>query len=221
MVPLESASLRGNLDEKTDRVHVCAAASSACGKYGLAPRAATEQHGATRPEDLAATLARYAIVSTLVVYFSKTGHSRRIANEMAAALGADVEEIRDTTARSGLRGYLRSAREAWRGIPAEIHARTHNPRDYDLVILGTPVWAGRMSSPVRAYLEAHKRDLAHLALFCTQGGSGAENVLRAMAELNGRTPIATAFFNDAEIAKGRYTDKLRAFATALALPKAA
>jgi len=160
-------------------------------------------------------------MNTLVVYFSRTGHSRRIASDIATALGADVEEIRDTAARSGIRGYLRSAREAWRGTPAEIHARARNPRDYPLVVLGTPVWAGRMSSPVRAYIEAHKRDLAQVALFCTEGGSGAEKVLPAMAQLCGRTPIATAFFKDAEIDKGRYGDKLRAFAAALALPKAA
>jgi hypothetical protein len=42
-----------------------------------------------------------------------------------------------------------------------------------------------------------------------------------MADLCGQKPVATAFFSDAEIDRGRYAEKLRAFAAAVAVPKAA
>jgi flavodoxin len=161
------------------------------------------------------------VKDTLVIHFSRTGYTRRIAEEIAQAAGADLEGIREKRPRAGLAGYFRSGREAWKEIAAEIEPAIHDPRDYRLVILGTPVWAGRLSSPVRAYIAAHKHALPHIALFCTQGGSGAPKVLQAMSDLCGQKPVATAVFTDSEIDRGRYAEKLRTFAAAVGLPKAA
>ena len=157
----------------------------------------------------------------LVVYFSRTGYTRRIAEDVARAIGADCEAIREPAPRTGFLGYWRSAREAWREATIEIEASSRNPRDYALVVLGTPVWAGNVSSPLRAYIARHKRDFGRVALFCTQGGSGAQKVLQRMAELCDQRPVATAFFADAEIDRGLYTGKLDAFAAALAARQAA
>jgi flavodoxin len=158
---------------------------------------------------------------TLVVHFSRTGYTRRIAEEIAQAAGGDVEGIREKRQRTGLAGYFRWGRVACKHTAVEIEPAIRDPRDYRLVILGTPVWAGRLSSPVRAYIAAHKQELPRIALFCTQGGSGAPKVLQAMADLCGQKPVATAFFSDAEIDRGRCAEKLRAFAAAVAPPKAA
>ena len=159
--------------------------------------------------------------STLVVYFSRTGYTRRVAEEIARAAGADCVEIHEHSSRKGFLGYWRSAREALRGTAIEIKPGQLNPRDYALVVLGTPVWASNMSSPMRAYIDRHRRDFARIALFCTQGGSGAEKVLQRMATLTDQTPVATAFFSDSEIDHGRHAGKLAAFVAAIAARKAA
>ena len=158
---------------------------------------------------------------TLVVYFSRTGYTRRVAEEIARAAGADWEAIPERSPRTGVFGYWRSAREAWRETAIAIEPGSLNPRDYALVVLGTPVWAGNVSSPMRAYIARHKRDFARVALFCTQGGSGAPKVLQRMAELCDQRPVATAFFNDSEIDRGQHRGKVDAFAAALAARKAA
>jgi len=158
---------------------------------------------------------------TLVVYFSRTGYTRRVAEEIARAAGADCEGIRERSGRSGLFGYWRSAREALRGTAIEIEPGSLNPRDYALVVLGTPVWASNVSSPLRAYITKHRRDFARVALFCTQGGSGAQKVLTKMAALCDQTPVATAFFSDPEIDRGLHAGKRDAFVGALAARKAA
>jgi flavodoxin len=157
----------------------------------------------------------------LVVYFSRTGHCRRIAEEIAVAAGADLDVIRETTVRSGLFGYLRSAREAFQERLADISPTGKDPRRYSLVVLGSPVWAGRLSSPMRAYIAAHKGELPRVALFCSQGGSGAEKVLQTMAELCGQAPVATAFFNDSELAQKLHHEKVRKFVHEIARSKAA
>ncbi len=157
----------------------------------------------------------------LIVYFSRTGYTRRIAEEIAAACGADIEPIQDVRARSGIWGYLRSGREAWRKRLIDIQPPTKRPSDYDLVVLGTPVWAGNICSPVRAYVAAHQENFMQVAFFCTQGGSGADKVLHDMAELCGRRPVASVALNDEEIKKGRYAEKLKQFLALVARPAAA
>jgi flavodoxin len=158
---------------------------------------------------------------TLVVHFSRTGYTRKIAEEIAGRCGTDLDAIEDVRARAGIFGYLRSAREAYTKRPIEIRPAAKNPSDYDLVILGTPVWVSNVSSPMRAYLTAHGGGLKQVAVFCTQGGSGAEKVLSDMAELCGRKPVASLALNDGEIKRRSHAAKLDGFLAALALPKAA
>jgi flavodoxin len=152
----------------------------------------------------------------LVVYYSRTGHTRKIAQEIARRCGADTEEIRDTKSRAGLWGYLRSAREAMRKRLAPIEPTTAEPSRYDLVVLGSPNWASHMAAPVRSYLDAHARTLGRVAFFCTQGGSGAPKVLGELGALCHRDPIATLVLNEADIAKARYAPRLEEFVAAIA-----
>lgn len=157
----------------------------------------------------------------LVVYFSRSGYTQRIAEEIAARCGAEIERIQDARGRSGLLGYLRSAREALRKRAAEIAPGSARPSDYELVMIGTPVWAGNVSSPVRAYIAAHKSELRRVAFFCTQGGSGGAGVLADMAALSGQPAAANLVLNDRDIDKGLQAMKLRQFLETLTLQNAA
>ena len=67
----------------------------------------------------------------LVVYYSRTGHTRQIAEAIAADCGADLEAIRDARSRRGLLGGLRSAREAWLERLGEIREIEKDPERYD------------------------------------------------------------------------------------------
>lgn len=142
----------------------------------------------------------------LVVYFSRTGFTQRVAEDIAARCGADIEGIRDVRNRQGILGYLRSVSEALKQRVIEIGKPARNPADYDTVIIGTPVWASHLSSPVRAYVTSHLGQFRRVAFFCTQGGSGAPKVLDELSRLCRLKPAATLFVNDAEIKAGRHVD---------------
>ena len=120
-----------------------------------------------------------SMVRAVVVYFSRTGYTRKIAEAIAARCGADIEGIQDVRDRSGIWGYLRSAREALGERLIDIRPPIRNPSDYNIVILGTPVWASNICSPMRAYVTTHREEFRQVAFFCTQGGSGAKKVLDA------------------------------------------
>ena len=116
---------------------------------------------------------------TLVVFYSRSGTTRRIAEALSRALTCDLEEIIEPKPRTGFLGYMRSLLEARRKRPSVIAPIKHDVSSYDLVVVGTPVWAWSLSSPVRAYLMTTASQLPEVAFFCTLGGKGSEKHLCA------------------------------------------
>lgn len=151
----------------------------------------------------------------LVVYYSRTGNTRTLAGDLVAALRADVDRLDDRRDRCGVFGYLRCAHEALKKRTVELLPPAYDPGNYDVVVLGTPVWAGNISSPLRSYVAARKAEFRRVAFFCTQGGSGAEKVFADLAELCGQPPLATLAVNGREIEERAYAQRLERFAAAI------
>jgi flavodoxin len=109
-------------------------------------------------------------LKTLVVYYSRTGNARFVAQTIAAEVGADIEEVIDLKKRSGILGYLRGGSDARRGKETEITPTTKSPASYDLIIVGTPVWAARPTPAITTYLKRNDLSGKKVALFFAQGG---------------------------------------------------
>lgn len=109
-------------------------------------------------------------MKSLVVYYSRTGNARFVAETIAAEIGADLEEVVDLKKRSGTLGFLNGGLDARRSKKTEISPTTKSPADYDLIIVGTPVWAGRPSPAIATYLKKNELSGKKVALFFTQGG---------------------------------------------------
>ena len=106
----------------------------------------------------------------LCVYYSRTGNTEKLMQEIAADLNGELLKLDDGVDRSGLRGWLRSGLQAMsRRLPAVKPPETELPLSiYDLVIIGTPVWAGRCSSPVRSFLVEYGNELRRVAYVITR-----------------------------------------------------
>jgi len=68
---------------------------------------------------------------------------------------------------------------------------THEPSQYDTVIIGTPIWASNMSSPIRAFITQNKDKINKTALFCTGDGVDPQKVFTPITELLEKQPTAT------------------------------
>jgi len=147
----------------------------------------------------------------LIVYYSRTQTTKNAAMALATKLGADIEEIKEVGGRKGIIGYLRSGKEAVMKVQADIHNPKTRPRDYDLVILGTPVWVGTMASPVRSYVDKFKAELPEVAFITTQGSSQTQRVFKDMQELVGKGPVATLKLTTKEVVQEGYEPKLDKF----------
>lgn len=155
---------------------------------------------------------------TLVVFHSRSGHTRRIGRMLAARLQADSEEIGFDTP-GAQPGYLRCALQAALGGTAAVRAARHDPAEYELVLVGTPVWCWSLPAPVRGWLEQNRLGPAQVAFFCTMGGSGARRAFAQMRRACGKAPRATLALTEAQLEAGPRA-AVDAFAARLAGPHA-
>jgi flavodoxin len=155
----------------------------------------------------------------LVVYYSLTEHTRQVAEAIASACGADIERISDVAGRQ-----FKPSSMPWLVIQAllrrkvPIRERQREPAGYDLVIIGTPVWAGSMTPPVRTYIEESLGQIKQLATFCTEGGANGERALKQVADLAALPSRAQLIVTEAELKSGAHVSKTRDFVKAVGLP---
>jgi len=150
-------------------------------------------------------------MKTLIVYYTRTNFTKKIAEELAQKLGADLEELIDLKNRQGAFGFVIAGKDATTKKLTEIMPINKNLRDYDLVIIGTPVWAGTMSAAMRTFLVHHQDSLKKIACFATQGGKNEQKVFGEIDKIINEKLLAKTFFVTAEIAQNKCAEKIEEF----------
>ena len=117
----------------------------------------------------------------LVVYFTRTGNTKFVAEKIANHLGADICEVVDKKSRKGKIGFIKSGYESIRKKLTEIEV-TKRVDDYNIVIIGSPVWAKGITPAIRTFI--HQNDLSNkqIACFVTLKGDNPKKPLEKMKE---------------------------------------
>lgn len=130
----------------------------------------------------------------LCVYYSRTGNTEKLMKEIAQELKCELVKLDDGVDRSGLGGWLRSGMQAMaRRLPPVKPIKTAFPLDvYDLVIIGTPVWAGRCSAPVRSFLAQYGEQLRRTAYVVTRSSEVRYEEVFDQMDMYVRSPRVSA-----------------------------
>ena len=115
---------------------------------------------------------------TLVVYFSATGNTKRVARNLAKAVGADIYEIRpvkpytsadlnwqNEKSRSSIEMKDKEARP-------QIVSDNFSPEKYNAIFLGFPIWWGTAPKIIYTFLEKYDFSNKKIIIFATSGSSG-------------------------------------------------
>jgi hypothetical protein len=111
-------------------------------------------------------------------------------------------EIRSPRYQKGVLGYFRALKDAVReqeDVPIEAY-RADLSR-YDLVVIGTPVWNGLISAPIRAYLRAHAHEFRNVAFFVTSGGGNVQRAYRQLRRLCIKEPVAVLELKSGDLSR--------------------
>lgn len=120
----------------------------------------------------------------LVLYYSQTGNTKMVAEEMANRLGADIEEIvmvnpYDTDFQATIE-QCKKDREA--GVTPEIQPVKADLSKYGVIFLGYPVWFGTYAPPVAKWLEGVDLSGKKVVPFCTFGSGGLESSVKDLRQ---------------------------------------
>jgi flavodoxin len=149
-------------------------------------------------------------MKSLVVYYSKTGVTRKAAVAISRMLGADIEEIIDLKDRGGIIGWLMGGMDSCLKNLTEIKRPRKDPSKYKYVVIGTPVWSFTVTPAVRTYIAKRCRRLKKVAFFCTNDGSPG-NTFKTMKGLCEKNPVAALSLSAKDMRSGEYFDKIRKF----------
>lgn len=136
----------------------------------------------------------------LVAYFSRTGNTRVIAEQIRRARDADLFEIRP--ARPYPEDYEETVAQARRerdeGYEPPLAATVPGLAAYDTVFLGLPVWGGTAPPVIRSFLSAHDLSGKTLVPFITHGGYGRGESLQVIRSHAPRSTLLQGFTLEAD-----------------------
>lgn len=110
-------------------------------------------------------------MKNLILYYSRTGNTETVAKEISKAVNGELKKIELKKEIS----FMGAAFSAVLGLKGKIKSVDFNVKDYDNIFIGTPVWAGKTSTPINAFLSEADLSGKNVFVFITQADNKTPN----------------------------------------------
>ena len=113
---------------------------------------------------------------TLVLYYSQTGATKAVAEELQKQLGCDIAAIEAAQPYDGdySATIARWMQETKDSVKVALKPLEINPDEYDTIFLGFPIWGGTYALPMASFLADNSLDGKKVITFATFGSGGLE-----------------------------------------------
>ena len=133
-------------------------------------------------------------MNAAIVYYSMNGHVDAWAREISRETGAELIRLEPETPypAKGLMKFLHGGKSALKGDAPALKPYAFDGARYDLIVFGTPVWAGTFAPPLRTFIRDQKEALRgkRIAAFASMMGSGGEKTVEKLRETAGADSLA-------------------------------
>jgi flavodoxin len=133
-------------------------------------------------------------MKSLVVYYTRTGNAKFVAETVAKQLGSDIEEIVDQKKRAGPIGWVSAGKDSTQEKETQIDPTKLSPQNYDLIVIGTPIWAWRPTPAIRTYTKQNDLSGKKVALFFTLDHEPKQAVEKTKALMPNSTFVGDVTF---------------------------
>lgn len=145
-----------------------------------------------------------------VVYFSLEGNTKFAAEKLAGVMRADLIPL--TPVKKYPMGkfskYFWAGKSAFFREAPKLEAYSFDADKYDVIILGTPIWASTFTPPLRTFLRANRLAGKKVAFFASCSGGSADKCFEELSkEASGSTVLDTLKLIDP--AKGSKPEEVR------------
>ena len=114
----------------------------------------------------------------LVVFYSLSGNTEIVAKTIAKELKADLCRVEETRKRNRFLAYMTGGFAAFRDKCSEIKPVVLDVHDYDLIFLGSPIWASRPVPAINAFISSTDFKSRKVIVFFTMGGEDYRKAVR-------------------------------------------
>lgn len=134
------------------------------------------------------TQAQKSKPKVLVAYFSWSGNTRTVANQISEFMGGDMFEIKPQTPySSNYRECVDFAKvEKQQNARPAIVGKVDNIGQYDIIFVGYPNWWATLPMPVFTFMESYDFKGKILIPFVTHGGGGAQQCFTDFTKLTSK-----------------------------------
>jgi len=119
-------------------------------------------------------------MKSLIIYYSLTNKTKLVSETVAKELGSDLRPLVDKVKRKGIVGFVKSGFHALNAKRTKLINPDFDISKYDLILIGTPVWAGRPTPAILTLFDNLKIAGKNVIVFATMGGN-ADQALKIMA----------------------------------------
>lgn len=140
----------------------------------------------------------------LVLYYSETGVTKTVAEELQKQTGADMEAIEPVEPYSGdfQETIARGQREMQSGEMPALKPLTKKIADYDIIFLGYPIWFGTYANPIATLVKEQDFAGKKVVPFCSFGSGGLNTSSDALKKALPKAEILEGYgIRTARIAK--------------------
>lgn len=119
-------------------------------------------------------------MTDIVIYYSRTNKTRKVAEIIAQEKNAEIIEVKDKKNRKGILQFLLGGLDSLRGSKTSIEYDVVELSEYDTVYIGTPVWASKPAPAINQFISENDFKNTNVVTFATMGGSGGKSTTDAM-----------------------------------------
>ena len=131
----------------------------------------------------------------LVLYYSETGTTEKVALEIQRQTGADMEKIEPTVPYTGnfQETVARGGREMRSGELPELKPLKSRLDKYDIVFIGYPIWFGTYAMPIATLLRDNSFEGKTVVPFCTFGSGGLNTSSDAIRQAQPKANVLAGY----------------------------
>ncbi|MBS4538746.1 hypothetical protein GOQ27_09740 [Clostridium sp. D2Q-11] len=118
-----------------------------------------------------------------IVYFSRTGVSKRVAEKVANGLDTKAIEVTDNKSWQGILGFIKGGFYATIGKEVSIKINGEIDRSEEYIVL-SPLWAGGPAPAIRTFLKGVPSNQVKLVITCD--GSNVEKAINKYENKHGK-----------------------------------
>ncbi len=153
-------------------------------------------------------------MKSLVIYYTRDGHTEKSARVIAKEIKADVLKIEEEADRKGLMGYLKAGWDAIKEKEVTLVDSKEDISGYDVILFGAPIWGWKPAPAIITHIDTLDLSKKKIVNFVMMGSSCGKSldIMMDHVKKSGGNVIDSISIKTNRVKESDYLHEARMFA---------